>query len=88
MAEQLRIALLRMRQVQALTGDSRSAAFEKRKAGLLPDPISIGARAKAYPEHEILAINSARIAGATDDQIRDLVKRLHTDRKNFAPGID
>jgi len=88
MAEQLRVALLRIKQVQALTGDSRSAAFEKRKAGLLPQPISTGLRAKAYPEHEILAINGARIAGATDDQIRDLVKRLHAERKKFAPKVD
>lgn len=87
MAEQLRAALLRIKQVLALTGESRSAAFEKRKAGLLPDPIPIGPRAKAYPEHEILAINAARIAGATDNEIRELVRRLHAERKNFAPRV-
>jgi prophage regulatory protein len=87
MAEHLRAALLRLKQVQALTGDSRSAVYEKRKAGLLPEPIAIGPRARATPEYEIEAINRARIAGATDDEIRELVQRLHKARQSASPSI-
>ena len=33
-----------------------------------------------WPSDEILSINAARIAGQSDDQIRELVNRLHAKR--------
>ncbi|MEZ5643606.1 MAG: hypothetical protein R3E99_00310 [Burkholderiaceae bacterium] len=37
-----------------------------------------------WPACEIDALNAARIAGQTDDQIRTLVESLHAQRKELA----
>jgi len=49
--------------------------------GLLTKPVFIGTQAKAWPDFEITAINRARIAGKSDDEIRALVDELHAARK-------
>jgi prophage regulatory protein len=43
--------------------------------------VPIGARAVGWPEHEVTAINAARIAGKSDAEIRELVFRLEAARK-------
>ena len=40
-----------------------------------------------WPSDEILAINVARIAGQSDDQIRELVTRLHAKRSELLSGV-
>jgi prophage regulatory protein len=51
-------------------------------------PVKIsGARAAGWPQHEISAVIDARIAGASDDEIRALVERLHEARKSAANGL-
>ncbi|MDD3529963.1 MAG: transcriptional regulator [Gallionellaceae bacterium] len=61
-------------------GEPVSSFYEKIKKGLIVPGIPIGARAVAFPRHEIQALAAARIAGKTDDEIRDLVKQLVADR--------
>lgn len=55
MAEKLRIALaiLRLKQVKARTGRSRSSIYADVKAGQFPSPINIGRRAVGWPENEV-----------------------------------
>jgi len=60
---------------------SRSAHYLDIQEGLFTKPISIGARAVGWPSNEVEAINDARIAGYTDDEIRELVTRLEAERK-------
>jgi prophage regulatory protein len=50
------------------------------RGGLLTRGVAIGQRAKGWPDYEIRAIASARIAGKADDQIKELVNRLHANR--------
>jgi prophage regulatory protein len=45
--------------------------------------ISLGPRAIGWPADEVAALNVARISGKTDDEIRELVKSLHTKRKDL-----
>jgi prophage regulatory protein len=33
-----------------------------------------------WPSDEVIAVNKARVAGATDEQLRELVSRLHAKR--------
>jgi prophage regulatory protein len=58
------------------------------RAGLFPKGVAIGQRAKGWPADEVRAIAAARIAGKTDEEIRELVKALHAKRaelfKQFA----
>ncbi|WP_375176683.1 helix-turn-helix transcriptional regulator [Marinobacter mobilis] len=42
--------MLRRKEVEAITGRSRSAIYEGMAAGTFPKPVKIGARAVAWPE--------------------------------------
>jgi prophage regulatory protein len=44
----------------------------------------IGPLAKRWPDYEVDAINAARIAGTSDDEIRERVKSLHAKRMQVA----
>ena len=59
---------------------SPTSPYNAIKAGLLTTFIKIGDRAVGIPDFEVDAILGARIAGKSDDEIRDLVKRLHAKR--------
>jgi prophage regulatory protein len=50
------------------------------KNGLFTRPVKIGKRASAWPANEVAAINQARIAGKSDDEIRCLVAELEAAR--------
>ncbi|MCB1850773.1 MAG: AlpA family phage regulatory protein [Gammaproteobacteria bacterium] len=76
--------LLRLPAVLRARGRSRSAHYLDIQEGLFTSPVSIGLRAVGWPEHEVDAINSARIAGKTDSQIRELVIKLEAARKVLA----
>lgn len=74
----------RLETCKAATGyRSTASIYQLIKKGLWPKPVSINVRSVGWPDSEILAINAARIAGQTDDQIRDLVKRLHLKRNEL-----
>lgn len=80
--------VLRLRTVLERTGYSRSGLYARIAAGLLPRPIALGARAAAWPEHDIDAVLAAMIRGATDDELRTLVSDIHTRRSNFGLGAN
>jgi prophage regulatory protein len=61
-------------------GFGATAFYEKVKKGLLPPPFKLGQRACALMDTEITAINRARAAGDSDDEIRALVVKLVEDR--------
>jgi prophage regulatory protein len=73
--------LLRIDAVVAERGRKRSSTYNDIKAGLLTEPVKIGANAIAWPAGEIRALNQARIAGKNDNEIRELVRELHEARK-------
>jgi prophage regulatory protein len=54
--------LLRLPQVKARTGLSRSEIYRRVSAGTFPAPVKLGERATAWPEHEVSAWCEARIA--------------------------
>lgn len=75
------MSILRMPAVKAETGHrSHASIYNAIRAGLFTKPVPIGQRSVGWPKDEVLAINAARIAGQSDEQIRELVKRLHTRR--------
>jgi len=45
-------------------------------------PVSLGGRSVGWPEYEITAINAALIAGKSETEIKELVKKLTADRKS------
>jgi prophage regulatory protein len=62
------------------TGLSRAGVYAYVGKGLLPKAVKIGERASAWPESEIAAVNAARIAGKSDNEIRQLVSDLERQR--------
>lgn len=65
-------------------GRSRSSHYLDIRQGLFTPPVQIGARAVGWPSSEVAALNSARIAGKTDEEIRTLVAKLEAARKTAA----
>ncbi|MBK7000964.1 MAG: AlpA family phage regulatory protein [Rhodoferax sp.] len=57
------------------------------RAGLFTKPVNIGPRSVGWPDYEVEAINKARIAGQSDEQIRELVKRLHAKRAELVAEV-
>lgn len=80
-------AILRRKTVESLTGYSRSTIYLRIAQGLFPKPISLGARAVGWPAVDVAALNAARIAGKTDEQIRALVLKVEAARIPTAAGI-
>ncbi len=72
--------LLRLPAVKGESGLSRSTIYLRIGQGLWTRPVSLGARAVAWPAEEVQALNAARIAGKGDGDIRKLVQRLHDAR--------
>ena len=68
-------------------GKARSQIYRDITSGLLPQPIKIGVRASAFPVDEVETVFAARAAGANDDQLKALVKRLHTARAEHLATI-
>ena len=77
------INFLRLPAVLKKRGRSKSAHYLDIHNGLCTKPVSTGARSVAWPEHEIEAINAARMAGASELEIRFLVNKLESKRKDF-----
>jgi len=72
--------ILRRPRVEEATGYARSTLYLRISQGLWTHGVILGPRAVGWPASEVAAINAARIAGRTDDEIRELVTRLHNQR--------
>jgi prophage regulatory protein len=72
--------ILRRPRVEEASGYSRSTLYLRITQGLWPKGVGIGSRAVGWPASEVAAINAARIAGQSDDEIRALVTQLHNAR--------
>lgn len=76
--------ILRLPAVIVGTGLSRSTIYLRIAQGMFTRPVSLGARAVGWPAHELAAINSARVAGKSAAQIRELVRELEAARQAAA----
>jgi prophage regulatory protein len=79
--------ILRVDDTLDRTGDTRSPLYDKVSRGLFTRPVKVGERAAGWPEHEIEALIAARVAGASVDQIRQLVEKLHQQRTAAMPAL-
>lgn len=79
--------LYRLPKTLTYRGESRSAFYRAITLGLMTPPVRLSARSVAWPENEILAINAARIAGKSEDDIRRLVVELTAARKTLGGAV-
>ena len=75
--------LVRLPAVCSATGVKRSKLYANIQDSLFTPAVKAG-RTSLWPASEIAAINAARVAGKTDDEIRALVKRLIAARADRA----
>jgi prophage regulatory protein len=73
--------ILRRPDVTVTTGLRRSTLYDRITKGLFPKPVNLGGRAVGWPASEVTAVNSARIAGRTDAEVRELVMKLEAARQ-------
>lgn len=81
------MAIIKASEVTRRTGMPRSSIYEHAAQGTFTKPVKIGAHASGWPDYEVDAITSARIAGWSNDQVRSLVRALHAQRKTAADGL-
>ncbi|MCP3680210.1 MAG: AlpA family phage regulatory protein [Gammaproteobacteria bacterium] len=74
--------ILRLPAVLAETGYGRSTIYLRIAQGLWTKPVQLGARSVGWPASEVCALNQARIAGADDATLRQLVTTLSAKRAN------
>ena len=72
------MAIKRMSDVLKAFGyRSRTTVYKNVSAGVFTRPIAIGQRAVGWLDTEIEAITLALVAGQSQDEVRQLVVRLH-----------
>jgi len=77
--------ILRLPEVKRVLGHRADASvYNAIRAGLFTTGVAIGQRAKGWPDYETQIIASARVAGKSDEEIRELVKVLHAQRSELA----
>lgn len=73
------IPMLDLPKVSAAFGVGRSQTYKFIENKLLTRPVKVSKRS-LWPEPEIAAIQQARIAGKSDEEIRALCKKLMAER--------
>jgi prophage regulatory protein len=76
------LTIWRRRQVEDASGYSRSTIYLRIRQGLWPKPVRLGARVVGWPASEVAAVNAARVAGLTEDEIRTMVSKLEAGRRS------
>ena len=76
--------ILRLPAAKFESGYPRSTIYLRIAQGLWTKQVSLGPRCVGWPAHEVVALNAARIAGKTDEEIRALVVKLEAARKAAA----
>ena len=80
--------ILRLPSVKGRVGHKSDASvYNAISADLFTTGVAIGQRAKGWPDYEVDALISARIAGKSDAEIRELVKALHAKRTDPAHAL-
>lgn len=75
------MAIWRIETCKAEAGyKSNASIYNYVRVGLWTNPVRIGQRSVGWPDHEVRALCSARIAGKSEAEIRELVALLHDKR--------
>lgn len=70
----------RGKEARAQYGIAQSTFYDWIERGLMPPGIALGVRSVGWPAHELDSLAAARIRGASEDEIKALVRDLITAR--------
>lgn len=82
------LQLLGLSAVLARRQRTRNSHYHDIKIGLFTRGVKVGGRSVAWPAHEVDKLNGARVAGWSSDRIRDLVRKLESERAELGEAID
>tara|TARA_R110000737_G_scaffold351475_1_gene393854 strand:- start:19799 stop:20221 length:423 start_codon:yes stop_codon:yes gene_type:complete len=77
------LKLIKKIEVLALIRISKSQLHVLINTGLMPPSVSIGERAVAFVQHEIQLVLAARVAGRSNEEIKQLVSDLVSSRQDI-----
>jgi predicted DNA-binding transcriptional regulator AlpA len=80
----MRNRLLRSEEMDRATPYKRERRRELEKEGLHPPRIAINARLAVWPEYEVDRWLGAIAAGRTENEIRELIRRMVAERQKAA----
>ena len=75
------LTILRLPAVKSISGLSRSSLYNRIAEGLWPKPVNLGGRAVGWPSSKVVAVNAARIAGKSNEEIRQLITAMEKVRR-------
>ena len=78
---------LRPKTVLERYGYTRSQFYAAQQDGTFVRSVKIGKRAAVIPEGEAEVLAAARVAGASTEQIKQLVAKLHEQRTAGMPAL-
>lgn len=78
------VRLIRIEEVKAISGLKRSTIYAYISDGIFPSQIKLGKRCAAWIESEVLVFLRARIAGRTEQEIKELVQQLLMQRQQLS----
>ena len=81
MNSKVSVRIMRKPETLKKLGLSKSTLHARINDGLLPPPVSLGARAVGFIEHEIEAVLAAIVAEKSNDEIKNLVSNLVLERQ-------
>ena len=80
--------ILRLPTVKSESGYSRSTIYLRIDQGLWTKQVSLGARCVGWPAHEVAALNAARIAGKSDEEIRALLAQKQEEHRDLDAVVE
>lgn len=75
--------IIRRPEVLQMTGWSKSTLYNRINEGLFVEPISLGVRSVGFSHDEVQQIINYMIAGKSQDELRQLVIDLVTNRQKL-----
>lgn len=80
-AQTIQYRLMRVKEVVHLRGEkSRTTLYQSLKDGTFTQPVALTSKSVGWLADEVQVLIRARGLGASDDQMRALVTRLHAER--------
>lgn len=81
------IKFIRKPEVLYMAGFGSTTLHERVTSKLMCSPIRLGGNVSAYLKHEVEAVLSARTAGFSDEQVKDLVVNLEGKREEVNTAL-
>ena len=78
------LKFIRRKDVLAVLPLKATALYHRMQEGLFPKPVSLGARAVGWPEHEVQHVLSALLSGCDEVEIRKIVSSMESARATLS----